>query len=256
MRALTSALREAGAAGEPLPEVFPQLRQMQADIRLGELTMIASAPGVGKSVLASILAIGIKKPSMVFSADTSAHTTAVRCAAHLTGRPVSEVDGIMSTDRTYYDRVLREGAGHVQWDFSPMPSIKDLFAEVESFAVAYGDYPHLIVVDNLRNIYSEEEDYAALRHSAEALRTLAVETGSAVVVLHHLTGEYESGDNPPSLAALEGKVGKFPALVLTLSNGKSGDMRVSVVKNRYGPASPAGRLCFFLPVDMQRMRIG
>lgn len=255
MRALTSALREAGAAGEPLPSVFVGLTQHQADIRLGELTMIASAPGVGKSVFAIILALKTKLPTYVFSADTSAHTTAVRCAAHLTGRTVLEVDGVLKGDRHYYDELLSEHAGHIQWDFSPMPSVQDITEEIESFAVAHGDFPHLIIVDNLRNIYAEEEDYAAFRHNAEALRTLAAETGSAVVVLHHLTGEYESGDIVPPQGALEGKVAKFPALILTLSNGKSGDLRVSIVKNRYGPASPAGRLNFFLRMDLQRMRI-
>lgn len=255
VRSLTSALRGGGDAGQPLPTVIQQLAGLQADIRLGELTLFASAPGVGKSVIALHIAKEIRLPTLYISADTSAHTMGVRAASMLTGEMVPAVDKMMRVEPSFYDRVLQAGCGHIVFDFNTSPSVITIKEATESFAVMYGDYPHLIVVDNLRNVYSSEDDTAAQQHNTEDLKMLAAETGSAVLLLHHVTGAFEDGSITPGLGALENKCGKHPALVVTFSNGNT-DLRAAVVKNRYGPASPSGRLKVFIPMNTAQMKVG
>lgn len=256
MKTLVSALRGGGDTGTPLPTVIRQLHDLQADIRYGELSMLVSAPGVGKSVLAMIIARHIKLPTLYISADTSAHTMGVRMASNITGETVTAVDKMMRVEPGFYSQHIHREAGHIVWDFTTSPDIQDIQREVDSFAVVHGDYPHLLVVDNIRNVFSEEDDTANQQHTCENLKTIAADTGSAVLALHHVVGRCEDGTVTPTLADLENKTGKPAALVVTLSNGKQGDLRAAVVKNRYGPASGAGRLKTFIPCNLGIMRIG
>jgi predicted ATP-dependent serine protease len=256
MRSLASALTEVGEAGEPVPSVFHELMVEGADIRMGEMTLIASAPGVGKSLIAVTLAVKASVPTLFFSADTRPFTTGVRIGSMLTGRTIAEVDHAMRNgQKQEYVNLMRGKTSHIVWQFKPCPSVKEIEQDVAAFAVKWGDYPHLIVVDNLRNMFSDEDDYTGFRHNIEALNILAAETGSAVVVLHHLTGSYDDGQTIPPLSALEGKVSKLPSMVLNLFNGNRGDIGVAIVKNRYGAANPAGKLYVFLDTDLERVQI-
>jgi hypothetical protein len=87
------------------------------------------------------------------------------------------------------------------------------------------------------------------------LKELAAECGAAVLVLHHLTGEYESSDRPAPLGALIGKVSKPATLVLTLFRGDYGDVGVCVVKNRFGKADPRGYMRVYLETNLERMSV-
>jgi len=256
MRSLASALTEVGEAGEPIPAVFEELMVEGADIRMGEMTLIASAPGVGKSLIAVTLAVKAGVPTLFFSADTRPFTTGVRIGAMLTGRTIAEVDHAMRNgQKQEYVNLMSDKTPHISWQFKSCPTVKEIEQDVAAFAVKWGDYPHLIVVDNLRNVYSDEDDYTGFRHNIEALNILSAETGSAVVVLHHLTGSYDDGAQIPPLSALEGKVSKLPSMVLNLFNGNRGDIGCAIVKNRYGAANPAGRLYVFFSTDLERVQI-
>ncbi|MDE2470799.1 MAG: AAA family ATPase [Bradyrhizobium sp.] len=227
-----------------------------AELRMGELHMFASGPGVGKSVLALWIAWKLKLPTLYISADTSAHTQGVRLACMLTGETVAAVDKMMQVEPTFYNERIQAEAGHIFWDWNTSPDINDIRAQIESFAAVIGDYPHLVIVDNLRNIYSEEADTQAMQHACESLKTIAAETGSAVLVMHHVVGQYEDGVTPVPLSGLEQKVGKAPALVVTFSYGKLGDLRAAIVKSRYSAANAAGHLRTFIPFNTSIMRVG
>lgn len=256
MRGLATALTEVGEGGEPIPTVFDELYVEGAQIRMGELTLIASAPGVGKSLIAVTLAVKARVPTLFFSADTRPFTTGVRIGAMLTGRTIAEVDHAMRNgQKQEYVNLISSKTPHIAWQFNSCPTVKDIEQDVAAFAVKWGDYPHLIVVDNLRNVYSDEDDYTGFRHNMEALNILAAETGSAVVLLHHVIGGYDDGDKVPSLSALEGKVSKLPSMVLNLFNGNRGDIGCAIVKNRYGAANPAGRLFVYFDTDLERVQI-
>lgn len=254
MRSLSSSLRDSEGMGEPIPGVFRELVEAGVEFRRGMLCLIAAAPGVGKSVLAVNLALRAHVPSLYLSADTDAYTTSTRVGAAITGLTVAETE-VAIANGGIKDRLA--DIDYLRWSFDASMDIKGIVEEVRAFDVLFGSPPELIVVDNLSNMYSDEPNpYLAHRHNVEALNILARETGACVLVLHHLVGEYEAGDTPPPQSALEGKVAKLPGLVLTLFRGKYNDMGVCIVKNRFGPADPGGRLRCYLGADMERVRIG
>lgn len=254
MRSLVSSLKDDAEAGQPLPTVFAQLSEMGVEFRRGMLVLIAAAPGVGKSLLGVTLAVRAGAPSLYLSADTDAYTTSTRIGALLTGHTIHEVE-IKIKNGELRDKL--SSLDYIRWSFNASMDINNIVEDVKAFDTMYGAPPELIVVDNLSNMFSDEPNpYLAHRHNTEALNILARETGACVVVLHHLVGEYEGGDRPPPQSAIEGKVAKLPGLVLTLFRGKYGDMGVCVVKNRFGPADPGGRMKTYLPSDFQRVKIG
>jgi hypothetical protein len=83
------------------------------------------------------------------------------------------------------------------------------------------------------------------------LKTLAHPPNACVVMLHHLTGEYDDGNKPAPLSALIDKVSKLPEQVLTLHRaglhmGTPTQMGVSIVKNRDGSSDASGQLIVYL----------
>lgn len=256
MLTLSNALAIPSEAGAPLPAVWQELVEHHVEFRQGQLVVLAAGPGGNKSVFALNLVVRARVPALYISADTDHFTTALRTASLLSGDPLPKVEeGMKGGRREHYERMI-EDIDHVQWAFESSPTVDDIRDDVEAFAHVYGCYPSIVVVDNLINVFSDEEDNTALRHNIEALNILARESGACVVVLHHTTGEYESGDVPPTLGALMGKIGKMPSLVLTMFRGQYGDLGVCIVKNRFGPADPRGHMRIYLPVDLARVRVG
>jgi len=85
---------------------------------------------------------------------------------------------------------------------------------------------------------------------------VATKTKAAVVVLHHSTGMYEDGAQVIPQSGVNGKVSKFPSMVLTLHRPDGTTLNVSAVKNRFGPADPSGfRVQARLNVDYARMQV-
>ena len=254
MRSLVSSLIDDDGAGIPIPTVFAGLSELGVEFRRGMLCLIAAAPGVGKSLLGVTLAVRAGVPTLYHSADTDAYTTSTRIGALLTGHTIGEIEAMIK-DQSLRDKLST--LEQIRWSFNASMDISEIVENVKAFDVQFGAPPELIVIDNLSNMFSEEANpYLAHRHNMEALNILARETGACVLVLHHLVGEYESGDVPPPQSSIEGKVAKLPGLVLTLFRGKYGDMGVCVVKNRFGPADPGGRMRCYLPSDFQRVKIG
>lgn len=241
--------------GDPLPTVWREFMDLGIEFRRGMLCLIAAAPGVGKSLVANTLAVRAGAPCLYFSADTDAYTVSTRIGAMLTGDTIHNVENRLSADEVVQQRLA--ALDYIRWNFDASIDIDKIVLDVKAFDIMYGEPPHLIVIDNLSNMFSTEPNpYLAHRFNVEALNILAKETGACVLVLHHLTGEYEGGEIPPPQSALEGKVAKLPGLVLTMFRGKYGDLGVCVCKNRFGPADPSGRMRTYLKADMERVRIG
>jgi len=135
---------------------------------------------------------------------------------------------------TYYDNALN-AIQHIRYDYNPSPNADDIDEAVDAFALVYGEYPHLIVIDNLKNV---DADDLAETNKIEAvmlfLKTLAHRTNSCVVMLHHLTGQYTDGKTMPPMSALIDKVDKIPEGILMLWIPGHGSLGVNVVKNRTG----------------------
>jgi replicative DNA helicase len=256
-----------GEAGEPIPTVFKSLAARDFHIRRGQLTLLAAGPGVGKTVFSQTVAMKAGCPALYFSADSDAFTMYKRGASIVTGHRTKDVE--RDYDRgngAFYDNHLNR-LKNIRFDFTSSPGIEDLEECVNAFALAYGEYPHLIVVDNLVNIDAEElGEGRATSAIIQYLKSMAQTTNSAVVMLHHLVGQYDNGVDPAPLNALIDKVSKFPEGILTLHRanvmqGVASQMGVSIVKNRDGQSDPSGQLVVYLDYGpdyarLEDMRLG
>lgn len=248
MQTLGLSLRAKGREGEPLPPVFPQLEAMEAKIRRGQVTLIAAAPNGGKSALATTIALfsdytgfGDRVPTLYFSADSDKMTFGVRAMAAVLNIHTSVAEGLLLEKDEDAISKLDSFTDHMWVNFDSSPSPKDIDEEVDCFAYIYGEYPHLVVIDNLMDVslYGLDERTG---HDAvvDFCRQLARRTSAALLVLCHVVGAYTDGVDVIPRSGLMNKIDKRPRLILTLHKPTNNVLAVSVVKNSNGPAESDG----------------
>lgn len=262
MFTLSRAMRSKGTAGEPLPTVFHCLAHEGVHVRRGQLTLIAAAPGVGKSLISLCLTVKAGVPALYFSADTDQDTMTNRAAAMVTGWRVVDIEQAKQQGLTETINAQLEKLMFVRMDFDATPSLTYLEGNLKAFEMVYGEFPALIVIDNVSNVDNESEGgIPGLETSFDFLHQLARDTGAAVVLLHHVTGDYDDGTKPVPLSGLRGKVSKVPELILTLhrtgGDSETGLRRlgISPVKNRTGKSDPSGFWFLTVDVDLERMGV-
>jgi hypothetical protein len=213
---LGHAMRKDKSSGRPLKTVWKSLTNAGAIFRQGQLVLIGAGSGTGKSAFALTLAIGSQAKAIYFSADSGPGTQLSRAVSMLTEKPLYEVQKDIERGN-YYDDVLGE-IKRVRWDFNAGPSQDDIEDAVDAYAFLHGEYPEIIVVDNLLNVVTDDdgESYKTGENILLFLLELARKTGACVIVLHHLVGEYDDGNKPAPMSALRGKVSKIPEMILTL----------------------------------------
>jgi replicative DNA helicase len=256
---LDSALRANRSVGQPLPVVWKGLEAATAVFRRPQLVVIASAPGGGKSALALNLAVKSKVPAVYFSADSGAGTQIPRTVSIVTGIETDIVRRDIEQGKSVAP-FLREHAPHLWWEFNPAPTPELIDETIQAYGYL-GRYPDLCIVDNLVDVDNggAEGEWKAFENTLLFLKELSRERNMCVVVLAHLTGEFEDGVTVPPLSGLRGKVSKIPEMILTLfreENPLGGeDMGVAIVKNRDGIANASGRHTVSLRMDLSRMAI-
>lgn len=230
---------KASTAGEALPMPFTNLSDLGARIHRREVSMIAGAPGAGKSTLALALAAKTGVRTLYLCADTSEHTMRLRLGAMLTGLPQTSVEKRMVD--LDWQRGIFEEASHIVWTFDGSPTIESITDDLRAYTELWGSPPELLVVDNLIDISDGgDNEWTALRSTMKALKTLAHQSTAAVLVLHH-TSEAAQFTVAPPRAAIQGKVAQLPALIMTVNSvPETETLTVAVVKNRHGQAQANG----------------
>ena len=242
MKTLRRSINKAEVGGEPLPPAFAAFERAGIILRRAEITLVAGTPGAGKSSVALAIAARTKHPTLYFSADTNAHTMAMRLVA-MSGRMTqTAAEQLLKTNPAKAESILQEN-NHLFWSFESTPTLKDLDDEVSAFETVWGRSPTLIVVDNLMDIAMDgHEEFHGMRAAMKELKYLARDTNAAVLVLHHTKEGFEGYPCQPR-SAIQGLVNQVPAMVLTIGQMKQGDdtyLCVAPVKNRYGKADQTG----------------
>lgn len=253
MKTLSRSVGRPDIGGEPIPDVFRTFYNNQVVVRRAEVSMIAGTPGAGKSTLALALALRANVPTLYLSADTNAHTMAMRLYSMITGVSQSEAEKVISQDSVNARNRLAL-ASHIYWSFDSNPSLSDIDDEVTAVEELLGESPALIVIDNLMDITMDGgEEFANMRSALRELKFLARDTNAAILVLHH-TKEGYSGSPCQPRSALQGMVAQLPALILTVGQ-QDGLLGVAAVKNRYGKADPSGNSPVWLQFNPEYMFI-
>jgi len=254
VKTLTRSVGKADIGGEPLPAVFKTFGDNNIIVRRSEVSMIAGAPGAGKSTLALAMALRAQVPTLYISADTNAHTMAMRLFSMVTGKSQNDAEYELAYNAEEARATLRT-TDHMFWSFDSSPNLDDLDEEVTAFEEVWGEPPALIVVDNLMDVSMDGgEEFAGMRSVMKELKYLARDTNAAVLVLHH-TKESYSGDPCPPRSSVQGMVNQLPALILTVGQTPHGMLGVAAVKNRYGKADPSGNSPVWLQFNGEFMFI-
>ena len=269
MQTLSLAMRNSEDEGLALPSVFPSLEKNGAKFRRSQLSLIAAAPGGGKSAVATYIATRMEYwddeqfttvpvPTLYWSADSDKKTIGNRITASVTKHTVDEAEKLLERgDRETWE-TLEFNTDHIWFAWDRGPSLEDIEKEVEAFALVHGEWPHLIVIDNLKNVWIEESgdggEHIRYDRVLDYLHELAGITGAHILVLHHVTGIYENGDQPIPLGGILGKVTKPFRLILTLHRTWDGQMGICIVKNSNGPMDAGGKLIVKMPYDLERMQ--
>ena len=255
MRTLARAVGTKDIGGEPLPTVFRTFDINKIVFRRAEISMIAGTPGAGKSSVALALALRAKVPTLYVSADTNAHTMAMRLLSMITGKPQSDAELLLENDVAGSRKTINENSGHIFWSFESSPTLDDLDQEVSAFEELWGCSPTLIVIDNLMDIANDGgEEFANMRSTLKELKYLARDTNAAVVVLHHTKESYTGTPCQPR-SALQGMVAQLPALICTVGTDAPGFIAIAPVKNRYGKADPSGNTAYWLNFNPEYMDV-
>lgn len=266
MQTISLALRGEENVGLSLPPVFPSLDKMGAKFRRGQLSLIAGGPGTGKSALSSYMAINMgygeygesPVPTLYFSADTDKRTLGNRIAASVSHETVDNAEDLLLKRHKGMMQILETNTAHIWFNWNNGPTLDDIQDEVECFAHVNGHWPHLIVIDNLKNIWTETHgeggDHVRYDRVLDFLHELAGITNAHIMVLHHVTGHYENGDEPIPLSGILGKVSKPFRLIVTLYRPNENQIGLSIVKNSTGRMDQRGALSCFLDIDLERQQ--
>ena len=257
MKTLKRSINKAEVGGEPLPPAFAAFERAGIILRRAEVTVIAGTPGAGKSSIALAMAARVKLPTLYFSADTNAHTMAMRLIAMAGNMSQAVAEQLLKTNPEKAHEILLIN-NHLFWSFESTPTLKDLDDEVSAFETVWGRSPTLIVVDNLMDIAMDGmEEFSGMRAAMKELKYLARDTNACVLILHHTKESFDATPCQPR-SAVQGMVNQIPALILTIGQQEVGDRNylcVAAVKNRYGRADSTGRTFTMLSFDPACMQL-
>jgi hypothetical protein len=233
-----SATRKATTLSPPLPVSNAAFAQAGIAFRRKQFSIVAAAPGVGKTLLATNLSIRTPVPTLYFSADSDEWTVKQRACSILSGTPLSAVEQQLNDETwdAYYTDKLR-AADHVDWCFQPDIEVEFIVERLFAHAELRGEFPQLIIVDNIGNtVVDQDNESAELRAACREMQRIARTTGAHVMALAHVKGAKENGNLPINLGDLLYNIGKIPEVVLGLHREQGETYTVTVPKQRGGKA--------------------
>lgn len=246
------ALRYSARSAEPLPYIheLSALYGMGVRPRRGELIMVAGRAGSAKSSFALWLTMKMELPTLYFSADMNPWQASVRLRAAQTGLTIEEVE------REDPATAVDVPALPIHFCFDSSPTLDDMDAELDAYLEAWGQWPSVVVCDNLRNVDAlHENEYGGQNLVLDYLHGMTRLTGAAVFVLHHtqLAVGTKEPNAPQPRWAIKNKVDELPELILTLGlDPDTNIFQLACVKQRMGKQDIEGQTRAALQADLSR----
>jgi predicted ATP-dependent serine protease len=222
--------------------------------------MIAGPPGGGKTFLALDAALKMNVPTLYLSCDSDELTMVTRAAAAVTGHRQRDVKETLRLGlfKEVYGKWLRNSPLKIEFDPSN-PTFQDIAYILEAYHEMEGQYPKLIILDNVMNLESDtDNEWAGIRKASKDLHWLARKTKACLVALHHTSepdAKYaDKKQLAPPRSAIQGKISQMSPVILTVDTDGA-LMWVAVVKNRFGQADKNANDPLRFMVDLSRARI-
>jgi hypothetical protein len=210
-------------------------------------------------MLALNYAMQSKVKTLYISPDTSHGDMVSRVCQILDGSYRSVVEAKLEEGPEHYPEFYAklDRLSHIDFYFRTSIQLNDIRQMMFAYLTKHGDWPELVVVDNLVNLIVDQSSPAEWQMTAQDLDDMAKETQSCMLILTHVAGAKENGDQPLGLSDILYKVTKAASLVLTLTLPDMQPNRIllACVKNRNGESDKSGKRRYELIVQPELCRI-
>lgn len=257
-----SRLVKRGAVGEePLPPPFTSWANQGIRIRRASVHLFSGQSGSFKTTVLLNALINMKVPTLAFSTDSDDSTVASRILGMTTRKATSEMEEWLSPSSPHLGEAARllEPYDFIRWDFTPGPSMDDIWNATYAYATTEGVWPEQILIDIASDVgHDTGDEWGSLRDLMRQAKVLARETKAAVLLVHHCGDAFNPTiDRPvPSKRDVMGKVSFLPVLMVNFGVDTSGDLFYACVKNRHAKADPTARSYHRLLVDAASSYVG
>lgn len=248
-------VRRGVVGQEPLPPAFPSWTERGMRIRRNSLHLWAGPSASFKTMAVINAMMNMRVSTMVFSTDSDENTIASRMLGIITGTEIATTEEWLKPDSQHLERSaqLLSEYDFIRWDFTPNPTLDDVWLGVYAYAVMEGAWPQQVVIDIASDVYLEghKDEYAMLKQLMRECKALARETGAAVHLVHHVTdGWHPTAERPvPSRSDILGKLSALPVLMVNFAPGGEGEVLAACVKNRFAKCDASGREYFRMRVS-------
>lgn len=142
----------------------------------------------------------------------------------------------------------------IRFVYESSPGILDVEDEINAWVEQWEEYPPLIVIDNLLDLAAGESDAEHVKFKAllKELKTLARDTGSCIMVLHHMLESGGRGNaRPLPRDAIAAKVTQTPAQIISVA-AEGNFFYYSIIKDRNGADDATAQKYYTLRSDGER----
>lgn len=249
MYSASRSITLAAKTGEPLPQINALADMYQAGNQFyrGSVMMVAGMPAAFKSMFTLFLAHEMNVPTLYISADSDAATQISRLAALVTGEESRSIRRNLEVAPDYYAEQL--AGSNIHFSFDSNPDYYDIEEEIDAWVEMFDTYPEIIVVDNLRNVFSgQESEHLGYKTIQQKLIDLARQSHACVITMHHMSEASGDSKTPSRRASVDGKVNQLPDMILSVARDED-QFYLAVVKDRNAKDYPEADRFHTLRID-------
>jgi len=256
VKSIARSLQASATVGDPIPMPWPAL-DLKLKLHTKELSIVAGAPGAGKSVFALNVAMEMDDP-VLYVAQDSAPSVYARSAALALHMEIGTVYDQLREPDTKAE-LIQELALEKQDLFihGGALTVDDIESRLIALKEVLGEAPKLVIIDNLidlivpGHVHTDAGFYAA---SLNPLKQIAIKHNTCMLALHHVTRRGSETSNPHGLGTRALKMtdllysGEREAehVIGVFHNVEKSNMSIQILKQRDGDADPEGGL--FVPL--------